>query len=67
MTFQEWEEHVVVPLTAKERTIMEDAFNAGKKTEREDCAVAAEKQARWLGYPINAAAIAAYIRAGRDE
>jgi hypothetical protein len=31
--------------------------------EREACAVAAEKQARWIGYNVHAEAIAAAIRA----
>lgn len=34
--------------------------------EREQCAIAAEKQARWIGYNAHAEAIAAAIR-GRAE
>jgi len=35
--------------------------------EREACAVAAEKQARWIGYNAHAEAIAAAIRARGEK
>jgi hypothetical protein len=40
-----------------------EEMQAAVTAEREACAVAAEKQARWIGYNAHAEAIAAAIRA----
>lgn len=45
------------------RELLETATAQAAISEREACAVAAEKQARWIGYNAHAEAIAAAIRA----
>lgn len=42
--------------------VIETVWNAFTAAEREQCAIAAEKQARWIGYNAHAEAIAAAIR-----